>query len=419
MHDRLRHKVNGMEHSAAIYDEQEPRLDALAESELTRSGLRLAFPEALEIRYWRDTAIDRVRELRFIVLWGVTLYFCLGILLNLIIIQDPDWLDVAIQLVAPSLAALAMRHFWLRVGVTVAMRETALLGCCLVGSLAAILVVAAKPAHADLHDFLLAIPPAIFVLIFVRLRFRQAVVFSLANIVVYMLALFSRPEISGSDTTFLIGFMAVLLVPALIGTHAFERAARRIYLHGLLDRLRSERLTEKNAALTGLSYTDPLTSIPNRRRLDEVLSVFLTAPGSAGALLLADIDTFKAFNDRYGHLAGDECLRQVAQCLSSRLRRRDLLVRFGGEEFAVLLPEALIEEAIQTAERLREAVQNLRFAVQDQQVSVTISIGIAVRKGLNTADALIGGADAALYAAKRAGRNRVQTFLPSYLKQAL
>ncbi len=408
-----------MEHSGTAHDEGEPRLDVLAESELSRSGFRLAFPEALEIRYWRDTAADRVRELRFIILWGATLYFCLGILLNLIIIQNPDWREVAVQLAVPSFAALVMRHLWLRDGVAAAMRETALLACCLFGSLAAILVVAVKPALADLHDFLLAIPPAIFVLIFVRLRFQQAVVFSLLNIIVYTLALLSRSEISGSDTTFLIGFMAVLLFPALVGAHAFECASRRIYLHGLLDRLRNEKLAAKNADLTGLSYTDSLTGIPNRRRLDEVLAVFLTAPGSSGALLLADIDTFKAFNDRYGHLAGDECLRQVAQCLSSRLRRGDLLVRFGGEEFAVLLPEAMTEEAIQTAERLREAVQALRFVVQDQQVNVTISIGIAARKGLNTAEALIGAADTALYAAKRSGRNRVQAALPGYLKQAI
>lgn len=407
-----------MEHSGAIHDQQEPRLDALAESELTRSGFRLAFPEALEIRYWRDTTADRVRELRFIIRWGVALYFCLGILLNLSIIRDPDWRDVAIQLVVPSLITLAMTHIWLRDGVAVAVRETTLLVCGLFGSLAAILVVAVKPTPASMYDFLLAIPPAIFVLFFVRLRFQQAVIFSLLNIVVYALTLFSRPEVSGSDATFLIGFMAVLLFPALVGIHAIERASRRIYLHGLLDRLRSENLAAKNATLTSLSYTDPLTGIPNRRQLDETLSAFLAAPGSAGALLLVDIDTFKAFNDRYGHLAGDACLRRVAQCLSSRLRRRDLLVRFGGEEFAVLLPEAMMGEATQTAERLRDAVQNLRIAMQGQQVNVTISIGIAARRGLNTADALIGAADAALYAAKRSGRNRVQTALPD-LKQAL
>jgi len=404
--------VNERERSGAAREDEEPRLDVLAELELSRSGFRLSFPEALEARYGRDIAAERVRELRFIALWGVTLYFCLGVLLNLTIIPNPSWKDVAIQLVGSSLIALAVTHVWLHGGVSVAARETALLACCLVCSVAAILVVAAKPTPATLRDFLLAIPPASFVLIFVRLRFREAVVFFLINISVYALSLFYRPEISTSDSVFLIGFMATLVAPALIGAHAFERVSRRIYLHGLLDRLRNENLAEKNAALAGLSYTDPLTNIPNRRRLDEALSVFFTEPGSTGALLLVDIDMFKAFNDRYGHLVGDACLRQVAQCLSSRLRRLDLLVRFGGEEFAVLLPDATMDEATQTAERLREAVQSLRFSVQDQQVNVTISIGIAARKGLNAAESLIGAADAALYAAKHAGRNRVQVAVP-------
>lgn len=404
--------MNERERSGAAREDEEPRLDVLAELELSRSGFRLSFPEALEARYGRDIAAERVRELRFIALWGVTLYFCLGVLLNLTIIPNPSWKDVAIQLVGSSLIALAVTHVWLHGGVSVAARETALLACCLVCSVAAILVVAAKPTPATLRDFLLAIPPASFVLIFVRLRFREAVVFFLINISVYALSLFYRPEISTSDSVFLIGFMATLVAPALIGAHAFERVSRRIYLHGLLDRLRNENLAEKNAALAGLSYTDPLTNIPNRRRLDEALSVFFTEPGSTGALLLVDIDMFKAFNDRYGHLVGDACLRQVAQCLSSRLRRLDLLVRFGGEEFAVLLPDATMDEATQTAERLREAVQSLRFSVQNQQVNVTISIGIAARKGLNAAESLIGAADAALYAAKHAGRNRVQVAVP-------
>ena len=207
---------------------------------------------------------------------------------------------------------------------------------------------------------------------------------------------------------FLTGFMATILLPSLLGAHAFERASRRIYLHGLLDRLRNEKLAARNTALTGLSYTDPLTGIPNRRQLDETLSEFLAMHGSAGALLLIDIDMFKAFNDRHGHLAGDTCLRQIAQCLLSCLRRLDLLARFGGEEFAVLLPEATPDEAAQTAERLREAVQDLRFSVQDRLVNVTVSIGIAAHRNLNTPEALIGAADTALYAAKRAGRNRVQ-----------
>jgi len=383
-------------------------LDILAKAELERSGARLVFPKLLEDRYQRDIAAERVKELRFILLWGATLYFSLGILLNLTIVPQPDWRGVAIQLTVPTVAGLAIRHAWLRVTVATAIRETALLAGCLLCTLAAILIVAVKPSPATLRDFLLAIPPASFVLIFVRLRFRQAAVFFLANIGVYALTLSSRPEMSHDDAMFLIGFMATLLFPALLGAHAFERASRRIYLHGLLDRLRNENLTATNAALADLSYTDPLTNIPNRRQLDKTLDEFLGQPGAAGALLLADIDLFKAFNDRHGHLAGDACLRQVAQCLQSHLRHADLLTRFGGEEFAVLLPQSMLGEAIETAERLRAAVQNLRLAVPGQLTNVTISIGVTARTGLDTADALIGAADAALYAAKHAGRNRVE-----------
>ena len=397
-----------MKYSSALQEGQTPRLEVLAEAELTHSGFRLAFPAALETRYWRDIAAERVKELRFIFLWGVLLYVWLGILLNLTIIPQPDWGDVLIQLAGSSLVALAMRHLWIRDGVIAAMRETAVVVGCLACTLAAILVVAAKPAPATLRDFLLAIPPICFVLIFVRLRFRQAVAFFLVNIGVYAMALSSRSEISSGDAMFLVGFMATILIPAMLGTHSFERALRRIYLHGLLDRLRNEKLVVKNTTLTDLSYTDPLTNISNRRQFDETLSAFLTRPEPAGALLLIDIDKFKDFNDRYGHLAGDACLRQVAQCLMSCLRRFDLVTRFGGEEFAVLLPEATLDEATQTAERLREAVQGLRFSIQDRFVNVTVSIGIAARKGLNTPEALIGAADAALYGAKHAGRNKVQ-----------
>ncbi|QGZ64261.1 GGDEF domain-containing protein [Paraburkholderia acidisoli] len=408
----VHNRVEGMEHSGAGHEQPAPRLDVLAEAELTRSGFRLAFPAALESRYWRDIAVERLREMRFIALWGVGGYFCLGVLLNLIVIENPNWTSVAIQLVGASLLTLAIIHFGLRNSVGVARREIALLACCLVCTLAAILVVTAKPGPVTQRDFLLAIPPASFVLIFIRLRFHQAAAFFIANLGVYALSVFVRPEISRSDAMFLIGFMNTLLLPALVGGHAFERALRRIYLHGLLERLRGEKLAAQNATLTGLSYTDPLTGVANRRRLDETLAALATAPGATGALLLADIDLFKAFNDRYGHLAGDACLCHVAQCLASRLRSTDLLARFGGEEFAVVLPGTTIEEASRTAERLRDAVQNLHFVVENQRVSVTISIGIAMRLGQSSPDALIGAADMALYAAKHAGRNLVQVALP-------
>ncbi|GAB7540086.1 GGDEF domain-containing protein [Burkholderia sp. 3C] len=400
--------VNGLKQARTAPGETAPRLGALAEGELKRSGFRLSFPDALEARYWQDIATERLRELRFIALWGIAGYFVLGVLLNLIVIRHPDWPDVAVQLVGSSTLVLVIIRLGLSESAPAMLREVALLACCLVCSVAAILVVATKPEPATLRDYLLAIPPSSFVLVFVRLRFHQAAAFFATNLAVFALCLFHSPALTPDDATFLIGFMCTLLLPALVGGHAFERVSRRIYLHRLLDRLRNESLAASNAALTGLSYTDSLTGIANRRRLDEALAELVAMRGSAGALLLVDIDRFKAFNDRHGHLAGDTCLCHVAQCLTAQLRRGDLLARFGGEEFAILLPNAALAEAERTAERLREAVQGLHFIAQGQHANVTISIGVAERAGLTTPDALIGAADTALYAAKRAGRNRVQ-----------
>lgn len=403
-----------MKHSGATQRGQAPRLDLLAESELGRTGFRLAFPDALEKRYWDDIGAERLHEIRTIVWWGVTGYFCLGILLNLTVIPDPDWRNVAIQLGGACTAVLLILHFGLRSKNAVTRRENGLLACGLICSTAAMLVITAKPAPATMRDFLLAIPPASFVLVFVRLRFAQTLGFFVVNLGVFALVLVSRPEIRPGDAVFLIGFMMTLLLPSLVGAHAYERASRRIYLHRLLDRLRSEALEVQNAALTDLSYTDALTGVANRRRLDEALAELAAAPGAAGALLLVDIDRFKAFNDRYGHLAGDACLCHVAKCLAANLRSDDLLARFGGEEFAVLLTQAAMEDATQTADRLRDAVQHLQFVVDGRPASVTISVGLAMREGAGTPEALIGSADIALYAAKHAGRNRVRVAAPGH-----
>lgn len=394
--------------SGAMYEKPVPRLAMLAEAALARSGFRLLFSPALEMRYRADIASERLREVRFIARWGLAIYLGLGVVLNLTIIKGADWKDVALQLMGSGLLVFAIIQCGLNERRAFAIREFALLAGCLICSLGAILAAAAKPSPVTLRDFLLGIPPCSFVLIFIRLRFHQAIAFFLVNISVFSLAVSSRPEISGSDDLFLVGFMTTLLSPALVGAHAYERVSRRVYLHRLLAQLRSENLAAQNATLTGLSYTDPLTGIANRRQLDESLAQFVAAPGTTGALLLVDIDLFKSFNDRYGHLAGDACLCHVAQCLAAHLRRVDLLARFGGEEFAVLLPQSDEAEALQTAERLRAAVQNLHFTVKEQQVNVTVSIGVATRVGLDTPQSLIGAADTALYAAKHAGRNAVQ-----------
>lgn len=157
---------------------------------------------------------------------------------------------------------------------------------------------------------------------------------------------------------------------------------------------------------------DPLTGLYNRRYLDEVFGHELARSERDGrplALVLIDLDHFKHLNDQHGHLAGDEVLRGVAGLLKGAVRESDLVFRFGGEELLLLMPAADQEDALLRTEGLRRLVAETPFHTSGQGVlPVTLSAGMAVwpLHG-NTLTALLGVADQALYAAKRAGRNRV------------
>ncbi len=177
----------------------------------------------------------------------------------------------------------------------------------------------------------------------------------------------------------------------------------------------TRQLASANEALQRLSLQDTLTGIANRRHLDDYLerewrrAVRNRAPLS---IVLADIDNFKSFNDLYGHQAGDEALKRVAQAMSTSLRRAgDLVTRCGGEEFAVVLPEAPAEHAQRVAETLRVAVESLGIAHRGSPAApwITVSVGVAseVPDRSSTAPSLFATADAAMYRSKSAGRNRV------------
>ncbi|NDY43219.1 diguanylate cyclase [Dissulfurirhabdus thermomarina] len=177
------------------------------------------------------------------------------------------------------------------------------------------------------------------------------------------------------------------------------------------------RLEESNAALERLSTLDGLTGIANRRRFDEALAREWRRAARDGhelGLVLLDIDHFKAYNDTYGHLEGDDCLKQVAAAVEKAMRRPgDLAARYGGEEFAAILPETGIDGARKRAEAIRAAVEALGIPHEASPVAdhVTVSLGAAAAapgKGGGPED-LIQQADAGLYAAKEGGRNRVGT----------
>jgi len=164
-----------------------------------------------------------------------------------------------------------------------------------------------------------------------------------------------------------------------------------------------------------LSLTDPLTNIANRRHLFQRLELEIARAqrfGTKLSLLMIDIDHFKLYNDRHGHLAGDDVLRAVAGALVRSVRKIDTVARYGGEEFVIILPQIRRHEAVLVGEKLRRAVSRLGFApTQRQRANVTISVGLAYLPGdARDARELIDRADAALYAAKDGGRNRLVAY---------
>jgi diguanylate cyclase (GGDEF)-like protein len=194
---------------------------------------------------------------------------------------------------------------------------------------------------------------------------------------------------------------------------AMQRIAQMRYSLLVLTR----KLDEANRELTRLSAADGLTGIANRRCFDDTLQREWRRAARANtpiALLVADVDHFKQFNDGYGHQLGDDCLKDVARVLESCLRRpTDLVARYGGEEFAVIMPETDAEGAAQVAETMREAVQAAQIAHAYSPVApvVTISVGAATtlpsRADEDGPRMLLQQADQALYQAKREGRNRI------------
>ena len=160
--------------------------------------------------------------------------------------------------------------------------------------------------------------------------------------------------------------------------------------------------------------TDALTSLANRHAMETAFPKLIElciSKDKPVTLMMIDVDNFKQFNDMLGHIAGDRALSIVSKILRQQFRPRDLLVRYGGDEFAVLLPDVKLKEAVTIGERVRRAIGGATGGSDDSliQIPVKISMGIAQLQKGGTLDALIRDADAALYRAKRAGRDTVST----------
>ncbi len=189
--------------------------------------------------------------------------------------------------------------------------------------------------------------------------------------------------------------------------------------------LQTEALRRVNEQLHQKTMVDALTQLANRRRFDDYLQSEFSRIGLSGtdlerreetggdlSVILIDVDFFKSYNDTYGHVQGDECLKQVANLIQSIPNRpADLIARYGGEEFVVVMPDTDIHGALKMAERIRDTVESARIPHRSSARAshITVSIGVAEMNysGVRTVSALLAHADAALYQAKSRGRNQV------------
>jgi diguanylate cyclase (GGDEF)-like protein len=191
--------------------------------------------------------------------------------------------------------------------------------------------------------------------------------------------------------------------------------------NAILYRTLEERIAERTQALQEakdeverLSLTDALTGLGNRRQYGQIMEVLwetATAARAEVGVVIIDVDHFKLFNDHYGHLAGDECLRNVSGAIAGAVRATDVVARYGGEEFVVVLGRVDATTAGVVAERVRAAVESLGIPHErSPRGIVTISAGLAtmIPETTHPTEYLVERADEALYRAKREGRNRVE-----------
>lgn len=205
---------------------------------------------------------------------------------------------------------------------------------------------------------------------------------------------------------------------------AIENPAKRVkhYVGIFMDitqhKVVEQQLRDLNSQLLVMTNTDSLTKIPNRRFFDDRLLAEWSRRGldkTGLCVMMIDIDCFKEYNDQYGHLAGDECLKLVTTTINRQMDRPgDLVSRYGGEEFAVILPATGIDEGRGIAERIRKGVEDLQIVHADAVSEPYITISVGVSHTIPTdnlhASSLVAAADQALYQAKRIGKNRVVIF---------
>jgi diguanylate cyclase len=265
----------------------------------------------------------------------------------------------------------------------------------------------------------------IALLVFIPIRFIMTFSAALYGVLIIVLTGYLR----GYSTSNLISLFVILLLPVGVGALTIHRLGvmhRREYALWIQSQTINRQLEEEinrriklEAALKEMAATDPLTGLYNRREYDMLFqhemerANRLNTPLSVGII---DLDHFKQVNDTYGHAAGDEVLKRTARLFRENLRTMDVVGRWGGEEFIIMLPEIAIDQAQMTCNRLLTALAATDIDVGSASIKITATIGITQLLPGDKMDEIISRADEALYKGKEAGRNRVE--INSVLMQA-
>lgn len=388
---------------------------------LLNLGFRwMKFPAALEHEFLSQDPQQRLRH--FIISGLIALVVYDGFLVADYLLI-PDVFSIAVQLrllIFTPVALLALLVLWVK-GDKPLIQHPVLLDSAVVLSglfAAATLAYALSITRSPLSDFYHA-GFAVVVMygnLVQRLRFWSALGFSLAVLAIQVVGIWVLPNFNPRLVWPICSLTAATVAFSLCANYVMERDKRRRYLLSERERELVKALSEVNLKLQQLSRVDVLTGLFNRRHFQEYLQDLWQRAKHGGtevAIIMMDVDHFKPYNDHYGHPAGDECLRQVASVMQSSLRKPgDMVARYGGEEFIAVLPDTSLALALQAAERLRNAVENMAMAHEASPTLpvVTVSLGVACCNAAMpgaTPDSLISRADRALYDAKHQGRNRV------------
>lgn len=387
---------------------------AKAKETLQRGGrLSLRFPAGLESAFNEYYFTNTLKHVRVALLTGLFLYLVFGLVdLRLLPTDRSHMWFIRYAVVCPMITtglaftyASSFRRFM----------QPVIFLMMLVASLGIVAMVYFDPTPEKNYYYsgLLLLIMGAFT--FLSMRIRYAISWALTTILVYeAVAIFGNPTEVNTLLQNSFNIIATIIIGAF-SNYLMENLLRRDFLNSLLLESENRQLQETSRELRRLSISDALTGLGNRRHFEYMLDqewMRAMRAETPVSLILFDIDFFKNYNDNYGHQAGDDCLRLVAEELKGLARRPgDTAARYGGEEFVLVLPGTGLAQAASIAETCRTCVESLKIPHKHSQVSgvVTLSAGVAtmIPDDGTSRRALLEAADTALYQAKRQGRNRV------------